>query len=266
MSLKLNSSGGGSVTLQEPTTASNVTLNLPAADGTVNTSGAVNEVPAGSASAPSIYPTGDTNTGIFFPAADTIAFSEGGVESARIDSSGNLLVGTTSTFSSRMAVVSSAASPVVTIANAATNDSSFALQVIKSGGTNNTSQRYVHFAYNGGGNGNGAIAGNGDSQATFITLSDKRLKENIEDLPPQLGNFMALRPVEFDYKATGGHQIGFIAQEVQEVYPDLVSEGDDGFLNLAGLDKNSARLIKAIQELKAELDATKAKVAALEAQ
>jgi hypothetical protein len=35
MSLKLNSSGGGSVTLQEPTTASNVTLNLPAADGTV---------------------------------------------------------------------------------------------------------------------------------------------------------------------------------------------------------------------------------------
>jgi hypothetical protein len=37
MSLKLNSSGGGSVTLQEPTTASNVTLNLPAADGTIIT-------------------------------------------------------------------------------------------------------------------------------------------------------------------------------------------------------------------------------------
>lgn len=88
MSLKLNSSGGGSVTLQEPTTASNRTLTLPDATGTVNTSGAVNEVPAGSASAPSIYPTGDTNTGIFFPAADTIAFAEGGVEAARFDSSG----------------------------------------------------------------------------------------------------------------------------------------------------------------------------------
>jgi hypothetical protein len=99
MSLKLNSSGGGSVTLQEPTTASNVTLNLPAADGTVNTSGAVNEVPAGSASAPSIYPTGDTNTGIFFPAADTIAFTEGGVESARIDSSGRFMVGSASSSS-----------------------------------------------------------------------------------------------------------------------------------------------------------------------
>ena len=45
----------------------------------------VNEVPAGSASAPSIYPTGDTNTGIFFPAADTIAFSEGGSEAMRIE-------------------------------------------------------------------------------------------------------------------------------------------------------------------------------------
>jgi hypothetical protein len=38
----------------------------------------------------------DTNTGVFFPAADTIAFAEGGVEVARFDSSGNLLVGTTS--------------------------------------------------------------------------------------------------------------------------------------------------------------------------
>ena len=42
----------------------------------------------GSASAPAIFPTGDNNTGIFFPAADTIAFSEGGTESMRIDSAG----------------------------------------------------------------------------------------------------------------------------------------------------------------------------------
>ena len=51
---------------------------------------------AGSAGAPSLTATGDTNTGIFFPTADTIAFAEGGVETVRIDSSGRLLVGTSS--------------------------------------------------------------------------------------------------------------------------------------------------------------------------
>ena len=53
-------------------------------------------LPDGSAAAPSLSNDGDTNTGIFFPAADTIAFSEGGAESMRLDSSGNVGLGTTS--------------------------------------------------------------------------------------------------------------------------------------------------------------------------
>lgn len=47
----------------------------------------------GTALAPSITNNGDTNTGIFFPAADTIAFTEGGVETFRIGSSGQLGIG-----------------------------------------------------------------------------------------------------------------------------------------------------------------------------
>jgi hypothetical protein len=56
----------------------------------------VTTVAAGSASAPAITTDGDTNTGIFFPAADTIAFAEGGAEAMRINSSGNVGIGTTS--------------------------------------------------------------------------------------------------------------------------------------------------------------------------
>jgi len=64
----------------------------------------VTTVQAGSAAAPAITTTGDTNTGIFFPAADTIAFAEGGAEAMRIDSSGNLLVGTGTNGTGRLQV------------------------------------------------------------------------------------------------------------------------------------------------------------------
>jgi hypothetical protein len=55
---------------------------------------------AGAVTTPSIAATGDLNTGFWFPAADTIAASTGGSERARIDSSGRLLVGTSSAYSS----------------------------------------------------------------------------------------------------------------------------------------------------------------------
>jgi hypothetical protein len=55
----------------------------------------VTTVQAGAVGTPSITTTGDTNTGIYFPAADTIAFTEGGAEVMRINSSGNVGIGTT---------------------------------------------------------------------------------------------------------------------------------------------------------------------------
>jgi len=65
--------------------------------GTLSVTGSatVIEFADGSAASPSITNDGDTNTGIFFPAADTIAFSEGGVEAMRINSSGDVGIGVT---------------------------------------------------------------------------------------------------------------------------------------------------------------------------
>jgi hypothetical protein len=50
---------------------------------------------AGSAALPSITTTGDTNTGVYFPAADTAAITTGGSERMRVDSSGRVLINTT---------------------------------------------------------------------------------------------------------------------------------------------------------------------------
>jgi hypothetical protein len=49
---------------------------------------------AGSESAPGLFASGDTDTGIFFPASNTIAFSEGGGETMRIDNAGRVGIGT----------------------------------------------------------------------------------------------------------------------------------------------------------------------------
>jgi hypothetical protein len=114
ITLSGNASGTGNFTLASPNSNTDRTLTLPDATGTVNVSGLANEVPAGSAGAPAIYPTGDSNTGIFFPAADTIAFSEGGAESMRIDASGNVGIGTSSP-STRLHVVNASGGEVLRV-------------------------------------------------------------------------------------------------------------------------------------------------------
>jgi len=80
------------------------TINNTAIGGTTAAAGkfttleatGVTTVQAGTVSLPAITTSGDTNTGIFFPAADTIAFTEGGVESMRINSSGDVGISTSS--------------------------------------------------------------------------------------------------------------------------------------------------------------------------
>ena len=62
----------------------------------------------------------------------------------------------------------------------------------------------------------------------WTNASDRRLKKNIVDSNYGLNEILQLRPVNYVMKKSGDKQVGFIAQEVREVLPEVVSgkEGD----------------------------------------
>ena len=182
-------------------------------------------------------------------------------EAGRFDASGNLLVGTTTnTNVSRIFSRGTATSSALALQGASGDVALAQLTVGKFDNDTTTSQIFVRFTINDNSGGSGQINANGASQAAFGTFSDSRLKENIVSLPSQLANILSLRPVEFDYKDGSGHQIGFVAQEIQKVYSDTVGE-QDGFLTVTGWSKTEARLVSAIKELAAKVQALESKLA-----
>jgi len=191
-------------------------------------------------------------------------FTNDGGERMRIDSSGRLLLGTTGLTNNGTRMSVSGANRVVRILGSTEGEG--ALVVDKTTNTSTTSQVFIQFSVNNQVTGNGQINANGASQAAFGSFSDRRLKENIIDLDSQWENIKALRPVEFDYIESegSGHQIGFVAQEIETVYPDLVGERADGMLTLSGMGKNESRLIKALQEAIARIETLEAQVATLQ--
>jgi hypothetical protein len=199
-----------------------------------------------------------------------MVFETASSERMRIDSSGRVLVGTTAQqgANSQLTISSSSSTNSPTAAWIGTQYASdvgnAALYVSKYDNNTTTSQIFVKFTVNNTNTASGQINANGASAAAFGSWSDKRLKENITQLPSQLANICALKPSEFDYKDGSGHQIGFIAQEMQEVYPDVVGEGEDGMLMVTGWSKTEARLVKAIQEQQAMIEQLTTRLNALE--
>lgn len=87
-----------------------------------------------------------------------------------------------------------------------------------------------------------------NTTGNWVAVSDERKKDNIQDLSYGLSELTKLRPTSFDYKRNGEHTIGFIAQEVLPVIPEVVygTESEGYGMSYATL---TPVIVKAIQEM-----------------
>ena len=194
-------------------------------------------------------------------------------ERARIDSSGYLLVGTTSTTPG-----GASKSGKITLLHAggsSTNGINLA--------TTASSSRAIEFQYTGYGV-TGFIA-TGTSTTSYNTSSDYRLKEDWQPMVGASERVKALNPVNFAWKVDGSRVDGFLAHEAQAVVPEAVSgekdavelvdiKDEDGNVTgqeerpvYQGIDQSKLvpLLTAALQEALAEIETLKARVSALEA-
>jgi hypothetical protein len=199
----------------------------------------------------------------------------GGTERMRLTSAGALLVNRTSSLlgvHTIQADISGGGSSVLTVYNQNLSDNSPAINAVKNSATTSSTARFIQFYADGGTVPMGGIVGNGASNVQFAAISDIREKENIKTIESSLDKIDKLNPVEFDWKKSGEHiDAGFIAQEVENIFPEYVvenisNEGEEERKGLTGGMTSGivAHLVKAIQELKADNDSLKARIETLE--
>lgn len=103
---------------------------------------------------------------------------------------------------------------------------------------------------------NGAITATGNvTGATFVATSDARLKENVVDYVPSK-SILNLPVKEFDLKVDKSHHIGCLAQDLQEIAPELVHEDANGYLSIEET-KIVYLLLDEIKKLRHEVDELK---------
>lgn len=87
----------------------------------------------------------------------------------------------------------------------------------------------------------------------FLSSSDLRLKDNILTITDSTNTVKQLNGVSFVWKDSGDKSYGVIAQEIEQVLPDLVQETEDGYKRVK-YDAIIAFLIESIKELSTRLD------------
>jgi len=103
---------------------------------------------------------------------------------------------------------------------------------------------------------------NDQGNPVWMAVSDRHAKENITDSSGILNRLIKLQLKDYNYKGNEISTTGYIAQEVQKVFPDLVSEMEDGRLgvNYMGFSPLSVQAIKEQQEIINDLEARLKKI------
>jgi len=194
----------------------------------------------------------------------SIQMGTGGLERMRIDSSGNLLVGTTATAVGEKASIKSTGTwnTLLQIPNNgngliitnASGTASYQAFTFYNNGTTFSQAGYIQ------------VSG---TTTTYATLSDYRLKENVAPMQNALNIVQQLKPVTYNWKSNKEASQGFIAHELQAVVPDCVTGEKDavdaeGKPVYQGIDTSFlvATLTAAIQELNAKVTALEAQLGA----
>ncbi len=250
-------------------------LNKTAIDRTLTVNGSANaglELAAGDVCYGLIFANSsrfslDTNNS----GANIINFYTSATERARIDSSGNLLVGTTSG-SYHIFQKNLSGNYAAEVTNSSSS-APYALNLALSGVTGGAGGGFLTCADNAN---RLLIAGNGNVtnvNGSYGAISDAKLKENVVEATPKLGKLNQVRIVNFNIIGDKQKQIGVIAQELEQVFPGMVEETSDTDKegNDLGTTTKSVKysvfvpmLIKAIQEQQAIITALTARVEALE--
>ena len=181
---------------------------------------------------------------VYAPSGQGLAFGSNASEKMRLDSSGNLLVGTTSGYNSaRVSVLAAGGSGGIVFSVQNNNDTYYAANFRNTAGTSV-----------------GSISCT-TSATAYVTSSDYRLKNITGPITTSGAYIDSLKPVEGTWKADGSTFVGLIAHETQEVSRTTVATGTKDGEELQGMDYSSAEIIA---NLIAELQSLRARVAQLE--
>jgi hypothetical protein len=180
-----------------------------------------------------------------------------GSEVMRIDSSGNLLVGKTVTTETVRGVSITTIGQIVCSSDAGADAGVFYRPTTSAGNGVILTKSDI--------GGVSSLVGAGFANGTFGTVSDINKKKNVEDARGYLSDLMRIRVVKYNWKTdedSTPKELGWIAQEVAEIFPGMVLEMEGS--KLLKKEIFLPMLVKAIQEQQALITALAARVAALE--